>query len=302
MLTSYIILFFVVIKINCLVGLAHNMKIFFIQLSIPDTPILKWKANTLSYQSFDEFNQELINFILSKQVELSDSIQIELFNDELGVFTILNDQTFINHPLLTNSKPIHITITDRLCKQNDHILSIKGRFFDRSKGLLLRNHLAQETRILIQEEAKAELGTGLNTWDGSILLAKYLEKFPEIILNKNILEVGAGTGVSGIAASFLGGKKVLLTDLEYTIQNLQKNIDQNKIQGYDIEAKVLDWMNPLTYPLNISWDVIIGADVVWLTELVPSLVNTLITCARPSNAQVILSHQVRYLFFMRIPL
>ena len=41
-------------------------------------------------------------------------------------------------------------------------------------------------------------GTGLNVWDGSLLLARYLEKRPEIVRNKKVvLELGSGCGLVG---------------------------------------------------------------------------------------------------------
>ena len=54
------------------------------------------------------------------------------------------------------------------------------------------------------------------TWDGAIVLAKYLETFPDTVRNKNVLELGAGTGVAGMAASLLGAKNVLLTGREHS--------------------------------------------------------------------------------------
>ena len=48
------------------------------------------------------------------------------------------------------------------------------------------------------------------------MLAKYLEVRPEAVRNKNVLELGAGTGVAGMAASLLGAKNVLLTGEEHS--------------------------------------------------------------------------------------
>ena len=35
-------------------------------------------------------------------------------------------------------------------------------------------------------------GTGLNVWDGSLLLARYLECRPELVKDKAVIELGAG--------------------------------------------------------------------------------------------------------------
>ena len=64
---------------------------------------------------------------------------------------------------------------------------------------------------MAQEREEASRGTGLITWDGAIVLAKYLETHPTIVHGKSVLELGAGTGVAGIAAVLLGASSALLT-------------------------------------------------------------------------------------------
>jgi hypothetical protein len=83
-------------------------------------------------------------------------------------------------------------------KDNDNILRIDGRAFNLIGGLIMNikdpdnNDNSMEALIRINEEAKAELGTGLITWDGAVVLAKFIERNSCIIRDKNILEVGAG--------------------------------------------------------------------------------------------------------------
>ena len=36
------------------------------------------------------------------------------------------------------------------------------------------------------------------------MLSKYLERFPDLVKGKKCIELGAGTGIVGIAASLLG--------------------------------------------------------------------------------------------------
>jgi Lysine methyltransferase len=64
---------------------------------------------------------------------------------------------------------------------------------------------------LPKELEEASLGTGLITWDGAIVLAKYIEIHADTVRNKSVLEVGAGTGVAGTAAALLGAREILLT-------------------------------------------------------------------------------------------
>jgi predicted nicotinamide N-methyase len=144
--------------------------------------------------------------------------------------------------------------------------------------------------LRIQEVVNAGLGTGLNVWDGSIALAKYLESRSDLVENKIILELGAGTGLVGIAAAMLGARQVVVTDLEYSLVNLQRNIllnqqpDENSNNHLlPIEANVLDWFHPEDFELwtdkirNSIWtpDIILASDVVWVDSLVEPLVQTL---------------------------
>jgi Lysine methyltransferase len=135
---------------------------------------------------------------------------------------------------------------------------------------------------------------------------------------------GSGTGLAGIAAAALGASNAYLTDLAYTIPNIIENVKKSfpdylqrpekecregecndsasvisPDQVCSIDVGVLDWSDPMTYkgPILTStsgsdkWDVIIGADIVWIESLVPSLVSTLAALAC-KDSLVILSHQV----------
>ena len=50
------------------------------------------------------------------------------------------------------------------------------------------------------------------------------DKVAEEVKDKTILELGAGTGAVGLAASLLGAQSVLLTDLPHLVPGLQANI------------------------------------------------------------------------------
>jgi predicted nicotinamide N-methyase len=83
-------------------------------------------------------------------------------------------------------------------------------------------------------------------------LAKYFERSLATTLAEsdtptlNVLELGSGTGVVGLAvARMLSAMKrkgkVVLTDKENVVPLLQRNADGNKSEGIDIETRVLDW-------------------------------------------------------------
>ena len=57
-----------------------------------------------------------------------------------------------------------------------------------------------------------------------------------------MLELGAGTGLVGIATSALGAKQVYLTDLDYCTENIRENVKANEpvLKG-EVTVQALDW-------------------------------------------------------------
>ncbi|OEU06219.1 hypothetical protein FRACYDRAFT_255554 [Fragilariopsis cylindrus CCMP1102] len=130
--------------------------------------------------------------------------------------------------------------------------------------------------IKINEISNSGLGTGTNIWDGAIALTKFLEYYDNnqnesennensnesndcyIVRNKNILELGSGTGFVGISCYVaFQSTKVLVTDLEYSMTNLRQNIINNttnvttddiaslssKRTSSSISGEILDWFD-----------------------------------------------------------
>ncbi|KAF9284913.1 Methyltransferase-like protein 21D [Mortierella alpina] len=107
----------------------------------------------------------------------------------------------------------------------------------------------------IDEDPSGQLrgGVGSTIWDAAIVLAKYLEKYDLLTSaaaqpsqSLNILELGAGTGIVGLAAARILSSKsvkasVVLTDKENCMPLLQRNIEKNPSDGIDVKAHILDW-------------------------------------------------------------
>ena len=132
--------------------------------------------------------------IFNKFPSISNSTIIEYHDFDTGRFTPIFPKNV--------KKILHILISD-INPDITLVPKITGKRFDLSEGLLIGNVL-----ITLNEPNKANEGTGLTVWDGSVVLAKWLEKYPKYIMGKNVFEVGAGTGLAGIAASLLGATHV----------------------------------------------------------------------------------------------
>lgn len=92
---------------------------------------------------------------------------------------------------------------------------------------------------------------GFKTWGTAYTLSKKLEYIKSEFLQESlhedakVLELGAGTGLVGIAAAATWSADVLLTDLQEIQDNLDFNIQQNldvvTSQGGNISGCALDW-------------------------------------------------------------
>ena len=184
-------------------------------------------------------------------------------------------------------------------------LAIMGRYFHYDPNGM--EHCGKQLVIKEQSNELEEDGTGLNIWDGAILLAKYLELHADIVQGKRVLELGSGPGFVGIAAGLAGASEVVLTDLQYCLPLLEENVQQNlaaaRSSGCErMECRVLDWFDPPAHLSQLGFasdqapDVILIADCVWLEELVAPLIQTIQQVLRLSaeaEPKVIISYQQR---------
>mmetsp|Transcript_12010 Transcript_12010/g.13955 ORF Transcript_12010/g.13955 Transcript_12010/m.13955 type:complete len:309 (-) Transcript_12010:654-1580(-) len=70
--------------------------------------------------------------------------------------------------------------------------------------------------------------TGLGVWGGAECMSKFLIENPQNITNKNVLELGAGTGLCGLVSYHLGASHITLTDGDsQVLRNLRENIRRN---------------------------------------------------------------------------
>ena len=150
---------------------------------------------------------------------------------------------------------------------------------------------ARELDINIYEPSLTGDNLGHKTWIASYLLAKRLplllpRHLSSIEISNSvhrhnssgtrdkrtkILELGAGTGLVGLAASGLLAADIHLTDLPIILPNLQYNIQQNaslvESTGSTITAGVLDWSTiTAVQDEEEKYDVIFAADSLYAPE------------------------------------
>lgn len=165
--------------------------------------------------------------------------------------------------------------------------------------------------IHLHEPALTSDNLGLKTWASSYLLAKRLpllmNSLPALRPVEQILELGAGTGLVGLAAAAIFKTHVVLTDLPDIVLNLERNRLANdatiSTRGGSAETAVLDWTKPKElYTLSSgsarqesnSFRIILATDPIYSPEHPKMLVDTVEThLSRVSDARVIIELPLR---------
>lgn len=168
--------------------------------------------------------------------------------------------------------------------------------------------------IELHEPALTADNLGLKTWASSYLLAKRLpslrEENPVIQMEEQILELGAGTGLVGLAAAAIFRAHVVLTDLPDIVPNLEHNRRANEtkllMRSGSSETAVLDWSNPAALFTRTSGTVsqrrnsfrmILAADPIYSSEHPGLLVQTISHhLSRNQEASVIIELPLREAF------
>ncbi|KAG8157866.1 hypothetical protein KVR01_012138 [Diaporthe batatas] len=182
--------------------------------------------------------------------------------------------------------------------------------------------------LVISEASCSAEGLSLVTWSSAFLLSKELYKLEiDRLQLKNpttgysILELGAGTGLTGIAAAAVWGGNALLTDLPTIVPGVQVNADLNKeavaAYGAKVGCGTLDWKSPdkifihgtsgeagqATIEVNddTAFPVIVTADTMY-TEDHPQLVSqTILKCLRRTkDARAVVMYAMRIAYIDHI--
>lgn len=175
--------------------------------------------------------------------------------------------------------------------------------------------------LAIHEPALTGDDLGLKTWAASYLLAKRLHTFDAITSmfqqGTKVLELGAGTGLVGLAMAGLGAD-VVLTDLPNICPNLARNVHSNRevIEdlGGSVQTAVLDWLNPTSceafsadaaisegQAIPERFPLILAADSLYSPEHPRMLVDTIkVWLSDDSHARVIVEFPYRDAYLPQI--
>merc|ERR1712224_355564 len=104
----------------------------------------------------------------------------------------------------------------------------------------------------------------MGVWPSAELLSQWLMENSEVVIGKDVLEVGAGPGLVGLLAAAMSARRVVLTDCnQEVLQLLRSNVKNNGVEG-NAEIMEFDWeMEGASDSIGAQFDVVLGSDVVY---------------------------------------
>jgi predicted nicotinamide N-methyase len=118
-------------------------------------------------------------------------------------------------------------------------------------------------------------------WGGGLALARHILNYPEIVAGRAVLDLGAGSGIVGIAAAKSGAKHVIAADVDrYAVAAIDLNARAN---GVAISTSFDD----LTAGLPPEVDVVLVGDLFYEADLARRVTAFLDRCLQ-SNIDVLI--------------
>jgi len=130
-----------------------------------------------------------------------------------------------------------------------------------------------EKSVILDGDTKKDHLFCDNIWPGSITISSIFADNPEIVLNKTVLEFGAGSALPSLLCIALGSKIVTITD--YPAPGILENIDylvnMNKLAGkcsigimpHMFGQNCDDLLSCIPQETQLGYDVIILAELLW---------------------------------------
>ncbi|CAF9903578.1 MAG: hypothetical protein GOMPHAMPRED_000396 [Gomphillus americanus] len=126
---------------------------------------------------------------------------------------------------------------------------------------IVKNNQRETLSIRIKAPPLEAQGLHFDTWGGAFVLSNLLHKttLPMEAFRKNafgvqVLELGSGTGLTGLSAAMIWSSSVLLTDFAELLQGIEKNIILNidllRANGGTSHCGSLDWRYPSQMTLH----------------------------------------------------
>ncbi len=142
------------------------------------------------------------------------------------------------------------------------------------------------------EEYISQFPFWIKVWKASIVLADHLLQM-EIDKDKQILEIGAGMGVTGLCLGALG-YRVTITDYEDdALELLRMNVEHNGLDNVSVQK--LDWNSP---DLTNKYDIICGSELVYNETFIHPIMDLFRNYLAPGGI-ILMAHDIRRTCMMK---
>jgi predicted nicotinamide N-methyase len=123
-------------------------------------------------------------------------------------------------------------------------------------------------------------------WRGGLALARYVLDRPEFVAGRRILDLGAGSGLVGIAAAKSGAKEVIAAEIDrYAIAAMGLNAEANAV-------RILSMFGDLTQGLPPKVDSVLIGDLFYEQDLAKRVLSFIDRCLR-SDITVLIGDPMR---------
>jgi predicted nicotinamide N-methyase len=135
---------------------------------------------------------------------------------------------------------------------------------------------------------------GLDVWPAAMTLCEYIAQHPDLVRNKRVIELGAGVGLPGLVAGKVGASEALITDYDaQVVARAHENAVECGLENV-CRGVIVDWKTILDEELKGSFDVVLAADVMYMSSIVGDFVRTMAACMKPGTGRLLLTHQCRH--------
>lgn len=125
----------------------------------------------------------------------------------------------------------------------------------------------------------------IKIWEAAMVLCEHLGRMA-MKPNATLLELGSGTGITGIMLGAMGNK-VTLTDYDdNALALLKKNAAHNKLEN--VQVQKLDWLHPT---IKETYDIIFGAEIIYKEAFIEPVFELLKKYLK-SDGTVFIAHDV----------
>jgi predicted nicotinamide N-methyase len=156
-------------------------------------------------------------------------------------FAALDDKDSAgSHQQKKKTKPQSESIQKRV-----HALGWRNRYSQDDDYPLTVGAHSFSVRQVQRGEIDGTYGTGATVWPASLVLIKYLEK-TGLVAGRHVVDLGAGTGVTSIAAALLGAASCVCTDGEEPVVRLSRDNIRAVAQTFrpDVEHPIPNEVEP----------------------------------------------------------